>query len=163
MSFMIRRYVIMMICKAVMSNSSALEIEEIVTVYQELLTLNYFVMAGAVLFIYDYMITIGQEIDFIWSAPLNGATIVFSLNRYVNLATSLFNILQFVPWDSQELHYHREDYPGRWRSVPSHSHSLHGAAYICSVEFRPPRLHAYTPAGPCGACYQRVPFCANIS
>ncbi|KDQ06779.1 hypothetical protein BOTBODRAFT_39322 [Botryobasidium botryosum FD-172 SS1] len=45
-------------------------------------TTNAIFLASAVALVYDYFLTLGDEIERIWGRPLNGSTILFFINRY---------------------------------------------------------------------------------
>ena len=47
---------------------------------------------GAAFVIYDYAITLGQEIEMFWRRKLTGATALFMLNRYLLGLDYIFNI-----------------------------------------------------------------------
>jgi len=49
---------------------------------------------------HEHMITIAQEVRYVWSQRLTGATLIFLLNRYVVLILGITIILQTVPWDT---------------------------------------------------------------
>ncbi|KAI0918607.1 hypothetical protein AcV5_002553 [Taiwanofungus camphoratus] len=64
-----------------MSNESA--VRQLILALQEIFVENYYTSATATLFFYDYLITIGQEIEVVWRRKLTGATLLYVLNRYL--------------------------------------------------------------------------------
>ncbi|KAH9939063.1 uncharacterized protein BXZ73DRAFT_44259 [Epithele typhae] len=46
---------------------------------------------------YDYTITFSQEVDLFWRRRINGASILFFVNRYVALVVYIINIASFAP------------------------------------------------------------------
>ncbi|RPD73086.1 hypothetical protein L226DRAFT_536590 [Lentinus tigrinus ALCF2SS1-7] len=53
--------------------------------------------AGAVLVVYDCVITFGQEVDLFWKRRLTGASVLFILTRYLALLTIFMGMLEYVP------------------------------------------------------------------
>ncbi|TFY61625.1 hypothetical protein EVJ58_g4395 [Rhodofomes roseus] len=49
---------------------------------------------------HDHMMTIAQEVQYVWGQRLSGATLIFLLNRYMVLTLGVAIILQVVPWDT---------------------------------------------------------------
>ncbi|KAI1783013.1 hypothetical protein LXA43DRAFT_1103123 [Ganoderma leucocontextum] len=62
---------------------------EFVAEYNSLLLSNYCANVAAVVFIYEYFITIGEEAKYFWNRKLTGASALFFLNRYVPLTFDL--------------------------------------------------------------------------
>ena len=44
--------------------------------------------------------TFDEEVRRVWQKRISGAGILFLLNRYLTLASSLVSIVQFLPWHS---------------------------------------------------------------
>ncbi|KAI0730620.1 hypothetical protein C8Q76DRAFT_792771 [Earliella scabrosa] len=59
---------------------------------------NYCGMAGIVFLLYEYTITIGQEVDLFWTRRFSGATILFIANKYLTLLNHLFDISLYIPF-----------------------------------------------------------------
>ncbi|KAI0825954.1 hypothetical protein BC629DRAFT_1586818 [Irpex lacteus] len=53
---------------------------------------NYCAVASRVLFLWDYLITVEDEVEYFWERKITTASVLFLLNRYVNLAIT---VLQF--------------------------------------------------------------------
>lgn len=51
-------------------------------------------MCISVLFLWDYFITFGDEIRYVWQEEHSTATWIFVANRYVNLTIALLEILE---------------------------------------------------------------------
>ncbi|KAI0737628.1 hypothetical protein C8Q80DRAFT_1212276, partial [Daedaleopsis nitida] len=60
---------------------------------------------------YEWLITVGQEVELFWKAPLTGATILLALNRYILLLASVLGFISprslfsctFITWLSFSL------------------------------------------------------------
>ncbi|RPD73123.1 hypothetical protein L226DRAFT_614371 [Lentinus tigrinus ALCF2SS1-7] len=92
--------------------------------YYDILVNNYCVTAASVVFIYEYIITFGTEVELFWTQPKTGATMLFLLNRGIVMfftwydmitnfltqpssiqscadvvkTTLVFEVLQYIPW-----------------------------------------------------------------
>ncbi|KAH9949064.1 hypothetical protein B0H21DRAFT_730400 [Amylocystis lapponica] len=53
---------------------------------------NYCSVATLALYLLEYLVTLDQEIELVWSRKLTGANIIFLLNRYLVLILSIFKI-----------------------------------------------------------------------
>ncbi|KAF7783248.1 hypothetical protein Agabi119p4_2624 [Agaricus bisporus var. burnettii] len=62
---------------------------ELSTIALHLIAAKYFQIAAMVMFAYDYMLTLGEEVELIWMRPLSFATMLFFLIRYVSLMQSI--------------------------------------------------------------------------
>ncbi|KAF8555844.1 hypothetical protein OG21DRAFT_1521480 [Imleria badia] len=60
----------------------------------ELLISQFLVLAGDTILTYDYLLTFGLEMDYIWSAPWTTVKVLFLLNRYGTLISQIFLTLQ---------------------------------------------------------------------
>ena len=58
-----------------------------------------FVLTLAMIF-HEHMMTISQEVRYVWGQRLTGATMIFLLNRYMVLILGITIILQTVAWDT---------------------------------------------------------------
>ncbi|TBU34123.1 hypothetical protein BD311DRAFT_683366 [Dichomitus squalens] len=70
---------------------SSLQTDQLVDEYSSAVTGNYVFIAGAVLFLYDLVITTDDEIRYFWGRKITGAALLFWLNKYM---TTLYLI-----WD----------------------------------------------------------------
>ena len=50
---------------------------------------------------YDHLLTFAGEIHFVWRRKFSGATIIFSLNRYVNLFGKVLLVMSTMWWPAQ--------------------------------------------------------------
>ncbi|CAL1698756.1 unnamed protein product [Somion occarium] len=57
----------------------------------------YCMLASAVLFFYDNLITLDGEVSHIWKRRFTVATLLFLLNRYLYVALSVVDLLKFFP------------------------------------------------------------------
>ncbi|RPD60336.1 hypothetical protein L226DRAFT_525611 [Lentinus tigrinus ALCF2SS1-7] len=55
---------------------------------------NYFANAGSSLVVYEYMITLGREVELFWRGRLTGAAILFFFNRYLSLVVDVYGLLE---------------------------------------------------------------------
>lgn len=47
--------------------------------------------------VYDYLLTLRQEVDFIWRKPFSGLSLMFYVNRYGALALRVLVVAQVTP------------------------------------------------------------------
>ena len=50
-----------------------------------------------VFFLYDYIITIGREVDLFWSRKITGASVLFLFIRYGTLVYKVLDLVSFGP------------------------------------------------------------------
>lgn len=53
------------------------------------------------LLLFDHLLTLSGEINFIWRRKLNAATIIFALNRYITLMSKIFLLVDELYWPGQ--------------------------------------------------------------
>ncbi|TBU47579.1 hypothetical protein BD309DRAFT_1053148, partial [Dichomitus squalens] len=58
---------------------------------------NYCLVAANVLYVYDYFITLGVEVEFFWNRSFSGAVLLFVGNRYLTLVNVVTDYLQLLP------------------------------------------------------------------
>ncbi|KAI0738611.1 hypothetical protein C8Q80DRAFT_1124741 [Daedaleopsis nitida] len=75
-----------------MSSDAASEAAELVATYQSLFVDTCCAFAVMALVIYDYAITIGQEVEMFWKRKFTGATVLYLLNRYLLVLDYIFDI-----------------------------------------------------------------------
>ena len=49
------------------------------------------------LIIYEYLVTFSTEVQLFWAGGVTGASVLFFVNRYMQLVYTLFFLLQFSP------------------------------------------------------------------
>ena len=54
---------------------------------------------------HEHMMTISQEVRYVWGQRLTVATMIFLLNRYMVLILGITIILQTVDWDTPLVSY----------------------------------------------------------
>ncbi|KAJ3477399.1 hypothetical protein NLI96_g10492 [Meripilus lineatus] len=60
---------------------------------------NYLFLLGGIVFYYDWLLTLSEEIQFVWLAPRTGGFWIFLLNRYFTFFAYLAVLApQFVPF-----------------------------------------------------------------
>ena len=50
---------------------------------------------------YDHLLTFAGEVHFVWRRKFSGATILFALNRYVNLFSKILLVVNAQYWPNQ--------------------------------------------------------------
>lgn len=74
---------------------------------QQMLFCMYTVLAGNSILIYDHMVTLPEEIVFIWHHPKALSAMLFLLNRYVALLSNICGlVMDFVPVSDEVLQFH---------------------------------------------------------
>lgn len=59
-------------------------------------------LAGIALLYYDFMITISDEVEYIWKRKFTGATALFCINRYVTLLVQTLSVIaSLLTWQTQ--------------------------------------------------------------
>lgn len=56
-----------------------------------------------VLVFYDYMLTLSDEIRYVWKSKLSVATVIFYTNRYLIVGMALVNAFGFFPWHTSSV------------------------------------------------------------
>ncbi|EJF58086.1 hypothetical protein DICSQDRAFT_29310, partial [Dichomitus squalens LYAD-421 SS1] len=49
------------------------------------------------LYLYNWIITIDQEVEYFWKEKVTGAAILFYLNRYISLASFVISLVDWMP------------------------------------------------------------------
>ncbi|TCD68167.1 hypothetical protein EIP91_011445 [Steccherinum ochraceum] len=65
---------------------------EIIQAYRLYREVNCFNVAARSLFIWDYVITFSKEVRYVWGRKPTIATVLFMVNRYVNLSVTVFQL-----------------------------------------------------------------------
>lgn len=60
-------------------------------------------MQLAAFLIYDYVITIGQEVELFWTMQLTGASVLFFANRYITLLFNILGLAALAPFSSTQV------------------------------------------------------------
>ncbi|RPD53982.1 hypothetical protein L227DRAFT_580888 [Lentinus tigrinus ALCF2SS1-6] len=66
-----------------MSSTSSAEIAQLVSVFSDINTSNFCVIAIIALLTYEWVITLGREVDLFWRDKISIAQVLFLMNRYV--------------------------------------------------------------------------------
>ncbi|KAL4243441.1 hypothetical protein ABKN59_001179 [Abortiporus biennis] len=61
------------------------------------------VAAGGLL-LYDYLLTLDEEIKYVWKRKKTGISILFILNRYTSLVNSLLVFLEHIAWEDKSFY-----------------------------------------------------------
>lgn len=67
--------------------------ESLTDTLQLLVWTHSFLLAGVCLVLYEYIVTLSQEVSAMWQGKLTSATLIFFLNRYTTLAWGIFGTL----------------------------------------------------------------------
>ncbi|KAI0687549.1 hypothetical protein C8Q76DRAFT_760014 [Earliella scabrosa] len=63
---------------------------------------NYCANAGSGLIVWEYLITLGQEVELFWANKLTGAAVLFYFNRYLNLVNNIYGIVMNMPISDED-------------------------------------------------------------
>ncbi|RPD53390.1 hypothetical protein L227DRAFT_581409 [Lentinus tigrinus ALCF2SS1-6] len=74
-----------------------LPIPDIISIVAGLILSNEFGLAATVIFIYDYVLTFGREVDLFWTIKPTGASVLFFLIRYSSLAYEFGSLATLNP------------------------------------------------------------------
>ncbi|KAG1763470.1 hypothetical protein EDD22DRAFT_1022719 [Suillus occidentalis] len=61
---------------------------------------SYWIVAASVMVIYDWVLTVGQEIELIWRQCWSLMTVLYLVIRYIGIPYSVANVLQSMPFVS---------------------------------------------------------------
>lgn len=61
--------------------------------------------SSAALFIWDYIITLDKEVRYVWGRKPTFATILFMVNRYVNLSAVVFQLFSQATFQRPEVSF----------------------------------------------------------
>ncbi|EKM56876.1 uncharacterized protein PHACADRAFT_27649 [Phanerochaete carnosa HHB-10118-sp] len=61
---------------------------------------NYCSISARVLFLWDYCVTLEDEIRYVWGCRMTAAMLLFMINRYVNLAITVMEIMDQAPFQT---------------------------------------------------------------
>ncbi|GJE85066.1 hypothetical protein PsYK624_011430 [Phanerochaete sordida] len=100
---------------------------------------NYYIVATCVWLVYDYFLTLRQEVDFIWREPFSGLSLLFYINRYGALALRVF-VVAYVTPDTGPL---SQEYADRLQcTVTFHRNIIgHPTSKYCSHSLTPHIRH----------------------
>ncbi|TBU24160.1 hypothetical protein BD311DRAFT_868333 [Dichomitus squalens] len=65
--------------------------------YNGVIVASHCMNAAAVLYLYNWLITIDQEVEYFWKGKVTGAAILFYLNRYISLASFVISLVDWMP------------------------------------------------------------------
>ncbi|KAI0700196.1 hypothetical protein BC835DRAFT_1412217 [Cytidiella melzeri] len=112
--------------------------------YIQYLSANYCTIAARAVFIWDFCITMGDEVQYFWGHKVTAVSVLFLLNRYVNLAITIMQL--FVQSSFQTIHLQPicpHSASIRLTGV-YHSCCLYGAESVCNLASQldacPPRI-----------------------
>ncbi|PIL25526.1 hypothetical protein GSI_12413 [Ganoderma sinense ZZ0214-1] len=81
-----------------MPPSAASSAAAIIAEYSTLTNVNYCGLAGFALILHDYLVTFRQEVNMFWTRKLNGAAILFYLNRYAFITVyAIYQLTTYAP------------------------------------------------------------------
>ncbi|OSD07814.1 hypothetical protein PYCCODRAFT_1430008, partial [Trametes coccinea BRFM310] len=73
---------------------------QVVASYAAFVQGNYYSVAARALFIWDYLATLDREIEYVWGQRLSAASILFVVNRYVNLLITVLELVEQAPFQT---------------------------------------------------------------
>ncbi|KAI0777478.1 hypothetical protein BD413DRAFT_467412, partial [Trametes elegans] len=65
---------------------------------------NYNSAAARVLFIWDYLVTLDREVEFVWGQRFSAASALFVVNRYVNLLITILELVEQATFQTAEVY-----------------------------------------------------------
>ncbi|KAH9840607.1 uncharacterized protein C8Q71DRAFT_904709 [Rhodofomes roseus] len=74
------------------------EEQEIITLLQSNFITNYCELATCMLIFFEHIVTLPDEIRFIWRRKLTMSSLIFLLNRYILFLYGLVNVVGVIPW-----------------------------------------------------------------
>ncbi|GJE86752.1 hypothetical protein PsYK624_028330 [Phanerochaete sordida] len=63
---------------------------------------NYFSMSSRVLFLWEFCVTFDDEVEYVWRGRWTPATILYMINRYVNVVITLLELLDQAPFQTEQ-------------------------------------------------------------
>ncbi|KAI9058035.1 hypothetical protein FKP32DRAFT_1614990 [Trametes sanguinea] len=73
---------------------------QVIASYAAFVQGNYYSVAARALFIWDYLATLDREIEYVWGQRLSAASVLFVVNRYVNLLITLLELVEQAPFQT---------------------------------------------------------------
>jgi len=87
-----------------MSSDASYTVQQIIDAGHDLLSLKYYSFATSALLFYDYLLTLGDEIEFGWRGRKTWVFALFLANRYLPIAYSIWSlVLHYGPIFSQRI------------------------------------------------------------
>ncbi|OBZ67360.1 hypothetical protein A0H81_12679 [Grifola frondosa] len=74
-----------------------------VQAYGQYIGQTYVSTAARTLTIFDYLLTFDVEVQCIWNAPFSGVTLLFFVNRYINVVVTVFVFLSMTIFEPSPL------------------------------------------------------------
>lgn len=81
-------------------DSSAAPSSDAALVYANFLRGNLCSLSARVLFLWDYMVTLDDEVRYFWRGKMTLASVLFMVNRYVNLLIAMMEIMAQSPFQN---------------------------------------------------------------
>ncbi|GJE86744.1 hypothetical protein PsYK624_028250 [Phanerochaete sordida] len=113
--------------------------------YETFLRENYCTVAARVLFLWDFCVTLDGEIRWVWGQKTTPATVLFVMNRYVNLLITILELWDQTPFQTTQLRTLHTRAPDPSPRGLIHRLSLYDFTCIC---FMGPRLEAGSASAP---------------
>ncbi|KAI0738541.1 hypothetical protein C8Q80DRAFT_1347753, partial [Daedaleopsis nitida] len=73
------------------------EVAELTALYNSLWIDSYCLLAGLTLFLYEFIILFGSEVEYFWRRRMTGASILFLLSRYLSLMYFILDLALYLP------------------------------------------------------------------
>lgn len=58
---------------------------------------------NAALFLWDYLVTLDMEVNYVWGQKLSAASGLFILNRYTNLLITILELIEQAPFETPQV------------------------------------------------------------
>ncbi|KAL1949130.1 hypothetical protein VTO73DRAFT_10936 [Trametes versicolor] len=75
----------------------------ILLAYQTIYIAEVNYIAATALFCFDYCLTFGREVDFVWKRGLSVSTVLFYAARYPAFFSTIFVILDIIPFKGMSI------------------------------------------------------------
>lgn len=55
------------------------------------------------MFLWDYLVTLDMEVNYVWGQKLSAASGLFILNRYTNLLITILELIEQAPFETPKV------------------------------------------------------------
>ncbi|TFK90096.1 hypothetical protein K466DRAFT_574426 [Polyporus arcularius HHB13444] len=73
---------------------------KVISSYASFVQGQYYSVAARALFLWDYFVTFDREVEYVWGQKLSAASLLFILNRYVNLLITILELIEQAPFQT---------------------------------------------------------------
>ncbi|KAI0718357.1 hypothetical protein C8T65DRAFT_638704 [Cerioporus squamosus] len=75
---------------------------KVISSYATFVQGQYYSVGARALFLWDYFVTLDREVEYVWGQKLSAASLLFILNRYVNLLITVLELIEQAPFQTPE-------------------------------------------------------------